>query len=55
MMMLYKNMKATVFLLDGDTDFFEVVTGVEQPDILVPYLFLLCQDNILWKSVDTIE
>ena len=31
-MMLYKNMKAIVRSPDGDTDFFDIVTGVLQGD-----------------------
>ena len=32
-MMLYKNMKVKVCLLDGDTDFFDIVASVLQGDI----------------------
>ena len=44
--MLYKNMKAMVCLLDGDTDFFVIVAGVLQGDTLVSYLFIICLDYI---------
>ena len=44
-MMLYKNTK--VRSLNGDTDFFNIVAGVLQGDTLTPYLFILCQDNVL--------
>ena len=33
-MMLYKNMKVKVHSLDGDTDYFDIVTGVLQGDRL---------------------
>ena len=40
-MILYKNMKAMVHRADGDTDFFNIVTGVVQGDKLAPYLFII--------------
>ena len=43
-MMLYKNTK--VRLPDGDSDFFDLVTGVLQ-DLLVPYILIICLDYIL--------
>ena len=36
-MMLYKNMKVKLRSLDGDTDFFDIVSGVLQGDTLAPY------------------
>ena len=47
-MMLYKNMKVKVRSQDGDTDFFDIVAGVLQGDTLAPYLFIICQDYVLW-------
>ena len=44
MIMLYKNMKAIVCLLPSDTDFFNILTGVLQRDILAPFLFIICLD-----------
>ena len=44
--MLYKNMKAMVHSLDGDTDFFDIVNGVLQRDTLAPHLFILHTSNI---------
>ena len=43
-MMLYKNMKAMICSPDGDTDFFDIVTGVLRGDTLALYLFIICQD-----------
>ena len=40
-MMLYKNSKAIVRLSDGDTDIFDIVTGVLQRDTLVSYKFII--------------
>ena len=37
-MMLYKNMKVKVFSPDGDTDYFDIVTGVLQGDTFAPYV-----------------
>ena len=51
-MMLDKNTKTMFFLLDGDTDFFEIVTRVLQGDT---YMFIICLVNILWLSIDLIK
>ena len=37
---------------DGDTDFFDIVTGVLLGDTLPPYLFLIYFDSILRISSD---
>ena len=39
-MMLYTNTKVKVHSPDGDTDYFDIVTGVLQRDTLAPYLFV---------------
>ena len=36
-MILYKNTKAMIHSLDGDTDLFEIVAGVLQEDTLVTH------------------
>ena len=54
-MMLYKNTKATVRSPVGDTNFFDIVTGVLQGDTLTPYLFIICLDNALRTSIDLIK
>ena len=41
---LYKNMKVKVHSPDGDTDFFDIVAGVQLGDTLAPYLFIICLD-----------
>ena len=33
-------------------DYFDIVAGVQQGDILVPYLFLICLDYVLIMSID---
>ena len=54
-MMLYWNMKVNIHSPDGDTDFFDIVSGVLQGDTLTPYLFIICVDYILQTSVDLIK
>ena len=51
-MMLYKNTKAMVHSPEGDTNFFDIVSGVLQGDTLAPYLVIICLDYVLWISVD---
>ena len=42
-MMLYKKKKAVVHSSDGDTNFFDIVTGDLQENILSAFLFIICQ------------
>ena len=60
-MMLYKNMKAMVCSPDGNTNFFDIVAGILRAFIfpftfilytLVLYLFIICQNYILWITID---
>ena len=53
-MMLYRNTKVKVRSPDGDTDYFDIVVGVLQEDILAPYLFIICLDYMLRTSIDKI-
>ena len=55
LLMLYKNMKAMVRSFDGDIDFFDVVTGILQEDLLTPFLFIICLNNVLQTSIDLIR
>ena len=43
-MMLYKNIKVKVHSPDRDTDYFDIVTGVQQRNTLALYLFIICLD-----------
>ena len=52
---LYRNTKVKVRSPDGDTEYFDIVAGVLQGDTLVPYLFIICQDNVLRTSIDKIR
>ena len=54
-MILYRNTKVKVCSLDGDTDYFDIVAGVLQEDTLAPYLFIICLDYVLRKSIDKIK
>ena len=40
---------------DGDTEYFDIVAGVLQGDTLAPYLFIICLDYVLRKSIDKIK
>ena len=54
-MMLYRNTKVKVCSLDEDTDYFEIVAGGLQGDILAPYLFVICLDFVLRTSIDKMK
>ena len=43
-------MKVKVGFPDGDTDNFDIVSGVLQGDTLVPYQFIICLDYVLRTS-----
>ena len=50
--MLYRSTKVKVSSSDGNTDYFNIVAGVLQRDILAPYLFIICLDYVLRTSID---
>ena len=54
-LMLYKNTKVKVCSPDGDTDYFDIVTGVPQGDTLASYLFIICLDYVLRMSIDLMK
>ena len=51
-MMLYTNTSSMVQSADGDTDLFEITSGVLQGESLAPYLFIICLDYALRRSLD---
>ena len=51
-MMLYRNTKVKVRFPDRDTDYFEIVAGVQRGDTLTPYLFIICLDYLLLTPTD---
>ena len=52
---LYRNTKVKVCSPDGDTEYFDMVAGVLQVDMLTPYLFIICLDYVLRTSIDKIK
>ena len=52
---LFRNTKVKVRSPDGDTEYFDIVTGVLQGDTLAPYLFIICLDYVLRTSIDKIS
>ena len=48
LMILYKDMKAMVHLLDNDTNFFDIFKGILQGDTSGLFLSITCFDYILW-------
>ena len=52
---LYRNTKVKVCSPDGDTEYFNIVAGVLQGDMLAPYLFIICLDYVLRTSIDKIR
>ena len=53
--MLYKNTKVKVRSPDGDTDYFDIVADVLQGDTLASYLFIICLDYVLTRSIDIMK
>ena len=52
---LYRNTKVKVRSPDGDTEYFDSVSGVLQGEMLAPYLFIICLDYVLRTSIDEIR
>ena len=52
---LYRNTKVKVRPPDGDTEYFDIVTGVLQGDMLASYLFIICLDYVLRTSIEKSE
>ena len=44
-----------VYLFKGDTDYFDIVTGVLQGNTLALFLFIICLDSVLWMSIDLMK
>ncbi len=44
---LYRNTIVKVRSPDRDTEYFDIVAGVQQGDTLAPYLFIICLDYVL--------
>ena len=54
-MILYRNTKVKIRSPDGDIDYFDIVAGVLQGDILGPYLLIICLHYVLRTSIDKIK
>ena len=54
-MMQYKNTKVKLCSPYGDTNYFDIVAGALQGDTLIPYLYIICLDYMLRKSIDLIK
>ena len=52
---LYRNIKIKVRSSDGDTEYFDIVAGVQQGDTLAPYLFIISLDYVLRTLIDKIK
>ena len=52
---LYKNTKVKVRSPNGDTEYFDIVAGVQQGDTLAPYFSIICLDYVLRTSIDKIR
>ena len=55
LLILYRNTKVKVRSPDGDTEYFDIVAGVQQGDTLAPYLFIICLDYVLRTLIDKIR
>ena len=49
---LYTETKARVLTSDGETDTFDMVSGILQGDTLAPFLFIVVLDYVLRISLD---
>ena len=54
-MMLFRNTKVKVRSPDGDTDYINIVAGVQKGSTLAPYLFIIRLDYVLRTSIDRIK
>ena len=52
---MYQNTKAQVLTLDGETEQFEITTGVMQGDTLAPFLFIIVLDYALREALNGCE
>ena len=52
---LYRNTKVKVLSPDGDTEYFDIIGGVLQGDMLPPYLFINRLDYVFRTSIDKIR
>ena len=53
--MLYKNTKVKIRFPDGDTDYFDILTGALQGDTLAPCCFIICLNYVLRTSFNIMK
>ena len=49
---MYTDTWAKVVTKDGNTDAFEILTGILQGDTLSPYIFIICIDFCMKKALE---
>ena len=54
-MMLYKNTEVIKRSSDGDTDFFDIVSGVLHGDTVEPFSLTICPNYALQTVIDLME
>ena len=54
-MILNKNMEAMLHSPDGNTEFFNIFSGVLQGDTLASYLFIVCLDCVFRMLINLIK
>ena len=52
---LYRNTKVKARSPDGDTEYFDILAGVQQGDTRAPCFFIICLDYVLRTSIDNIR
>ena len=50
--LLYEDTKPKIITQDGDTDFFQIASGILQGDTLAPYLFVIVLDYAMRMTLD---
>ena len=52
---LYTNTRSSIITPDGETESFDILSGILQGDTLAPFLFIIVIDYIMRISVDTMK
>ena len=52
---LYTNTRSSIITPDGETESFDILSGILQGDTLAPFLFIIVFDYIIRISVDTMK
>ena len=54
-MILYKSTKSMIRSSDEDTDFFDIVAGILEWNILAQFLFIICLYYVLQTTIDLMK